>query len=359
MSESLIQPSKLRGTDFDPMERPAMPVVLVDLDDGKGPRAPEPHGSDGADMPRDLPYFVAVARAAATRARGFERFVLSYTQRVGVTLGPRDVWFLIGDETATRLARPPTCPVFRTHGERFGVPWRGAHLDSSLAAAEVALWARNRGRGLWHAAPHLLATRRRGPLHWLPLGMPAWTTIPEGIPPIGARPFDVSFRGSLRGERSYAPKTLSRRRMAEALGRLPPIVAIDFSETKSFGASYSLDPGSYTEALLQTKLCLAPRGGSLETFRLFEGAVAGCVVITEPLPPAWFYAGLPRHEVRSWRELPHAVERLLENPLLLGQMSRAARDWARNVVSPEGVGRWVADRLSGGHNQSLWAPGPE
>jgi hypothetical protein len=265
---------------------------------------------------------------------------------VGETLGPTDVWFLIGDEKATRLARPPRCPVFRTYGDRFGVPWRGLHGDPRLAVAEVALWCRNRSRGLRRAWPRVLPATRGRCAGWLPLGVPGWKVPPDSVAPIESRRFDVSFRGSLRGERSFAPKTLSRRRMAAALDRVGPRVAVDFVETSSFVASYGRDPSSYAESLLQTKICLAPRGGSVETFRTFEGALAGCVLITEPLPPAWFYAGLPRVELRSWRALPRTVADLLADPPLMQQMSRAARDWALNVVSPEAIGRWVARRLS-------------
>jgi hypothetical protein len=120
---------------------------------------------------------------------------------------------------------------------------------------------------------------------------------------------------------------------------------VDLIDTGSFVGSLLRDPGSYAQSLLDTKICLAPRGGSPETWRVFEGALAGCVVISDPLPAAWFYRGLPRWELRSWRQLPDAVDELLDHPELMKTMSEAARDWALNVVSPTAIGRWVARRL--------------
>jgi hypothetical protein len=135
--------------------------------------------------------------------------------------------------------------------------------------------------------------------------------------------------------------------MADALAQLPAELVIDFVEFESFTAAFTQDPSEYVQSLLDTKICLAPRGGSSETFRVFEGALAGCVIITEPLPPAWFYAGLPRVELRSWSQLAATIRALRSHTSLLELMSRNAREWALNVVSPEAVGEWAAHWLKG------------
>ncbi len=269
----------------------------------------------------------------------FERFVISYSPGVIDQLTERDVWLFVGDESATPLA-DGRCPVLRTYGERFTAPRRDLLKDPLLAAIEQVQFARNGLRGIW---------RNRGkPRHphtspgWLPLGTPAFSAVPNEVPALSARPIDVGFRGSIGGGRPYAPKTISRKRMAAVLSQLPPDLTIDFVEFDSFMAAYTHDPSEYVRSLLDTKICLAPRGGSTETFRVFEGALAGCVIITEPLPPAWFYGGLPRVELRSWLELPTVVGELRSHPWLLEFMSRNARGWALDVVSPEAVGEWAA-----------------
>jgi hypothetical protein len=176
--------------------------------------------------------------------------------------------------------------------------------------------------------------------------MPAADSTVERVPPLDTRPIDIGFRGSLGGGKRYAPRTVSRGRMVAALEQLPPSLRIDLFDTGSFHASYARDPDDYARSLLDTRICLSPRGGSFETFRTFEAALSGCVLVAEPLPPAWFYAGLPRWEVRSWRELPEAVEYLLANPAMMRYMAEAGRRWALDVVSPEAIGRWVAGQLA-------------
>jgi hypothetical protein len=252
---------------------------------------------------------------------------------------------LVGDERATPLPGKVPCRVFQTHGDRFGIPARGWQGDPVLTMSEVALWARNEISAMWRNRPDLFPRRRRTAPGWLPLGTPALTGPPPSIPAIDERPIDVGFRGSTRGARRYSPKTISRQRMVAALAHLPADVRVDLVETESFLTSYTADPVEYVKALLDTKICLAPRGGSVETFRAFEGALAGCALVTEPLPPAWFYAGLPRIELRSWSELPDTVRELRSNPALMTQMSRGAREWALTVVSPAAVGEWIARKL--------------
>jgi hypothetical protein len=234
----------------------------------------------------------------------------------------------------------------RTYGNRVTAPRRELAKDPLLGLAEQVQLARNVMRGVW---------RNRGkPRHdrngvgWLPLGTPAFTEVPEDVPPLSERRIDVGFRGSIGGGLPYAPKTMSRRRMEAAVNRLPADLVIDFVEFESFVDAYAQDPSEYVDSLLDTKICLAPRGGSTETYRVFEGALAGCVVISEPLPPAWFYGGLPRVEVRSWTHLPAVIDELRSHPSLLDIMSHNAREWALNVVSPEAVGRWAARWLTTG-----------
>ena len=325
-----------------------MARVVVDLCDGRGPHPAHDALAEKTDY-RDLPYFVDVATVASECGVDVDRFVISYFQDLDTRLTERDVWFLVGDEKVMPIAHEPPCPLFRTYGNRYWTPWRGFPLDAMLALGEYAVWARNRlaaARSTW---PSLGSGG--GSAVWLPLGMPGADATSAEVPPIQERPFDIGFRGSLGGGKTYAPRTVSRRRMVAALKQLPAAVTVDLFETESFNASYALDPTDYGRSLRKTKICLAPRGGSMETYRAFEAAASGCVLISEPLPAAWYYAGLPRRELRSWSDLPGTVEELLSNPELMRFMSEAGRRWAQDVVSATAIGKWVATRLGGGNRR--------
>ena len=70
----------------------------------------------------------------------------------------------------------------------------------------------------------------------------------------------------------------------------------------------------YTEIMADTKIALAPRGSSVETYRFFEAMRQGCVVICDRLPPHWFYVGCPAIQVDDWGNLEAEVRALSADP---------------------------------------------
>ncbi len=106
-----------------------------------------------------------------------------------------------------------------------------------------------------------------------------------------------------------------------------------------------LDTEAYSLALMDSKICLAPRGTSADTFRLFEGLRYGCVVITERLPARWFYRNAPVVQIDDWQELHALVPALLGDPRRLQELSQAALRWWRTVASEEAIGHWMAERI--------------
>jgi hypothetical protein len=184
-----------------------------------------------------------------------------------------------------------------------------------------------------------------------PRGGPPAYPVPLGLVrplnvrarPVSERDIDVAFMGSVDEHHRTLPsaKTISRRAM---LAALPPGALV--RTTTSFGASLQAGAEAYADELGRTKVLLAPRGGSIETFRFYEGMLAGCVVVTEPLPPFWFYEGSPAVVVRDWRTLPKLLERLLSDPLELQRRHEASLDWWTTRLSPPAVGRYMTERLN-------------
>jgi len=136
-------------------------------------------------------------------------------------------------------------------------------------------------------------------------------------------------------------KTVSRRAMLAALPPSPHV-----RTTESFGESLAAGAQDYADELGRTKVLLAPRGGSVETFRFYEGMLAGCVVITEPLPPFWFYESAPAVVIRDWKTLPAVLDRLLGDRVELERRSAAALEWWDERLSPRAVGRYMARCLN-------------
>lgn len=105
---------------------------------------------------------------------------------------------------------------------------------------------------------------------------------------------------------------------------------------------------------MDAKVCLAPRGGSVETYRYFEALRYGCVVITEPLPPTWFYRGSPAVVVKRWRQLPAVLASLLDDPAGLAQRHRASLAWWRDRCSEDALAAYLTDELRQGPGRAVY-----
>lgn len=197
----------------------------------------------------------------------------------------------------------------------------------------------------------------------IPLGYSNQVDLP--IQPILERSTDVFFAGSVvhrpRPKRSLkywlkTPKTLSRAQMLANLDRIKavrPEMNIELSITGGFIISYdptrSSDAKSYSEKMMDTKVCLVPRGTAFETFRFFEAMRYGCVIITETLPSRWFYDGSPAIQVKDWREMQAVLDTVLNDRELLERKHQSALRWWQEKCSETAVGEFMAQKLVQGH----------
>jgi hypothetical protein len=274
--------------------------------------------------------------------------------------GDRVVAVLLGDEVG-RIPRYAgrVRAVFKCYGTHpvLGVgPVRDPSFTGLANLAQYTVrWLRWLPSGMAHA--RLLARGRAG--GW---ARPAVTTIPLGtynqldlpVVPIEERSTDLFFAGSVEHKASLrhrlGPKTLTRRDMLAAVQRLAaqrPGLRLDLRLTPDFGTSAAAAPGDLSRGLMNSKVCLAPRGTSVETFRLFEGLRAGCVVVGGRLPPHPFYAKAPVIQLDRWSELDRALLGVLDQPAELRRLHAAALAWWRDRCSEEAVGRFLAERLNG------------
>ena len=194
------------------------------------------------------------------------------------------------------------------------------------------------------------------PIYDIPLGYANQLDLP--IKDIDQRLYDTSFLGSV-SHREYAvwslrnwiktPKQFSRERMIASLNKIikkHPDFKVELSFTPDFGASLNTDAYLYSEKMMNTKICLIPRGTSFETFRFFEAIRYGCIAITEALPSRWFYDGCPAIQLTDWQELELALENLLDDHKLMQQKSQESLNWWNTKCSEKSVGYYMAQKIN-------------
>ena len=102
----------------------------------------------------------------------------------------------------------------------------------------------------------------------------------------------------------------------------------------------------YPQVLMDTKICLSPRGTHLETYRLCEGMYYGCVVIAEEQPDHWFAENSPAIILKDWNNLPDLLDNLLENPQQLEKIQQASLDYWDSTLSPAAVSGYITNALA-------------
>jgi len=285
----------------------------------------DPH-DPAADLRDDARYWSDAFR----ELEGDGTVVLTWSITELPVEGDDVVAVVMADEGSRRPAYAPRVgALFKCYGDR---PRFTRAPTSTLGLAVFLQETRRRLEAL--------RDPREGPkAHPIPLGLVRPLQVTAR--PMAERDLEVAFMGSVEGGRSFLNAKLTSRR--QMLTALPDGAYV--RTTAGFGASIEAGADAYADELGRTKILLAPRGGSVETFRFCEGMLAGCVVITEPLPPTDFYTGLPAVVVDDWRELPATLDRLLADPDALAQRGAASRRWWDEHLSPQAVGRYMAARL--------------
>ena len=240
--------------------------------------------------------------------------------------------------------------IFKSGGLRpnpIGQTWR---LPLPIASRCLLRDARNaciRFRRLLEYGPTGNGTT---PLYEIPLGY--YALVECDPPPIEQRPVAVFFGGSLAARGwSLRPSVAARRQMTAALAaarrEMPQYRIESVSQHRTPGSAFGLGPEAYTQALANARVALAPRGNFDETYRLIEAARLGCVVVSEPLPPRWYYQGCPAVILEKWSELPGILKGLLNDPERLQDLSARGRQWWDSTISEPSIAKFIAERIPG------------
>jgi hypothetical protein len=341
-----------------------VPRYFLDLPEDSAPRRWDPHAGPRPER-ADTRYFAAAFVAMERELRdGDLDVVLTWDVRRLPLEGDRVVAVVLGDEGG-RIPRYAgrVRAVFKAYGTRPALgagPLRDRSLTGLADLAQYGVrWLRWLPGGAARTARRL---RREPPGHVTTIPLGTFNQLELPIVAMHERRTDVVFAGSVEHAGSLrhrlAPKTRARREMLEATGELArrrPGLRVDLRLTEGFGASEASSPQAYSHALMDARVCLAPRGTSVETFRVLEGLRAGCLVVAERLPPHPFYAGAPVLQLDRWRELPELLEPILDDEAELGRRHDAARRWWRERCSEEAVGRMMAEQLNHLGAGSRWS----
>ena len=190
----------------------------------------------------------------------------------------------------------------------------------------------------------------------LPLGYHSQQEVPQV--PMAERTLDLFFAGQVRydiPQGSYqhwtsTSKCEARMQLWAVLEQLrqDPRWVMDLGDvradqSRTERATFS----SYSEKMMQSRICVAPRGSMADTFRAFEGLRAGCLVVANPLPRDEFlYPHAPLLIVDHWREIRGILERYARDVDALEEWRAKSLAWWHNHLRPEVLAVFLARELN-------------
>jgi hypothetical protein len=257
------------------------------------------------------------------------------------------------DQLQKPLWAPAVSVIFKTVGLGPEPLRHTAALPADIAWRMALRDARNAVLEVWRFARGPRLKGQRAPTFQIPLGASALVDVADV--PFSQRPTDVFFAGSVGESERFTirPKNVARRQMeaaVEAARRALPDLTVDYLTFEQFGIHTSLDARilrteDYVRRLTASKYALCPRGNVEETYRVFEAARAGCVIISEPLPPRWYFASAPYVSVRRWSELPSVLRDLREDERAGGELADATLAWWRDRIAEPKVAEFMRERI--------------
>lgn len=247
-----------------------------------------------------------------------------------------------------------TSPQWEPHGHSLDPVERGRvanSLRNTLRSIPYRWWSKSRSYA------RRLVGQSVSPTYQIPLGYND-SQIDLPLKPIEERGIDVFFAGTVNSRNTSPlsirwwippPKGESRREMVKQVKMIkkntPPVtskivVASDSDDDKM------LSPEEYSRHLMNSKICLVPRGNNVETWRFFEALRYGCIVITEVLPDRWYYDDAPVYELESWDSLEEVISKMLGSQKIMKRKHGEMINWWQKKCSERAVGKFMAKRIN-------------
>jgi len=112
--------------------------------------------------------------------------------------------------------------------------------------------------------------------------------------------------------------------------------------------SNSPDGRTYSQRMMDSKICLAPRGSIVDSWRFFEGVRSGCLVITEPLPDEYYYQDAPVIQIDRWTELERVIQPFLDDDDALEVCRQRTLAYWRDRCGEAAFGAYLARCINSG-----------
>jgi len=186
--------------------------------------------------------------------------------------------------------------------------------------------------------------REHTSIHGFPLP-PLSSMSMRDCPPLKERENDVYFSGQSHSRQSFFEKYM---RIKDRLEKsfIDKKIKIQFNPNFYGG----ITPEEYDNDLINSKICLCPRGASVETFRYSECLKRGNIIISEKMPDAWYYENSPAITIGDWTNVGHYLKRLLSDKEAMQKLSNLSKNhWEKNF-SEAAVARYIFEKI----NQKKW-----
>jgi hypothetical protein len=272
--------------------------------------------------------------------------------------GENIVAIVLGDEWCRiPLYAHKVLAVFKGYGTRLTLasnPFTTPSYYSILCTAQFFLSTLFRLRGV--ATNKLLSKQEN--IFDIPIG--CFNSVEVPIKEFSSRIVDLSFIGGIGDEYHKknsikslikTPKIIARRELVSQIKKLSSKLShlkIHSAVTPDCVSEITTADAqeSYIKILADTKICLVPRGTSLETFRFFEAMKYGCILIVEKLPNRWFYNDAPVINLQNWSELESRLLQLDGNTSEMEELHKSAIKWWNEKCAENSLGQYMANCLS-------------
>lgn len=107
-----------------------------------------------------------------------------------------------------------------------------------------------------------------------------------------------------------------------------------------------LDPKEYSEILMDSRIALVPEGYlSNVSFRFFEAAKMGCIVITRDLYDYWFFKEFPGYQLKSWWQVHRYIKKILSSPEEQKALQEKMKAYYQNYCSEKATANYVIRKI--------------